>query len=394
VGHAALIPLRIDESSDPSAEFGSYSTELLLFRSAVDCAENGVVITAQTSGAGLPIVAYANPSFLAFADISADGWDEHLAREAQDWLTSPPNGNPLWQSLLESHGDGGVYTTDVETVSEDGSRKTLRLRSAPVCVGSAETTHRVGVVSDVTLQSDLADVAARNERLASIGLLAAGIAHEINNPIGSALLAAETVLTMLDSPESGPDVAACLRNIVTSMDRCGRIVRTLLRYSHEEPTERQACSISDVAKQSMELARPYAERYGATLQLEVDPDVPLVPMNPLEIELVLVNLVRNAVEAGKGSVVISIRTETTETGVRATVADNGCGMNREQLAHAFDPLYTTRRELGGSGLGMSIAQGIVQGHQGRMEVHSQVGQGTTVAIDLPRGGDPSLNESS
>ena len=140
----------------------------------------------------------------------------------------------------------------------------------------------------------------RNERLAGIGLLAAGIAHEINNPAGAALLAAETALAIMDSPDSGPQVAACLRNIVTSMDRCGRIVRTLLRYSREQPAERQACSINDVAKQALELARPYAEQHGAELRLELDSEAPLAPMNPLEIELVLVNLVRNAVEAGGG----------------------------------------------------------------------------------------------
>ena len=167
------------------------------------------------------------------------------------------------------------------------------------------------------------------------------------------------------------------------MDRCGRIVRTLLRYTRQEPTEKQACNINDVAEQSVELARPYGESHGAELRLDLDPAVPLVPMNPLEIELVLVNVIRNAVEAGGGSVVIAIRTLRTEGGVRVEVRDNGRGMNDEQLAHVFDPLYTTRRQAGGSGLGMSIALGIVQGHEGHMEVRSQPGKGTTVTIDLP-----------
>jgi two-component system, NtrC family, sensor histidine kinase HydH len=230
---------------------------------------------------------------------------------------------------------------------------------------------------------EMEEIVRRNERLACIGLLAAGTAHKTNNPAGSALLAAETALAIMDSPDSGPQVAACLRNIVTSMDRCGRIVRTLLRYSREESAEKQACSINDVAKQAQELARPYSERYGAVLHLELDPDVPLTPMNPLEIELVLVNLIRNAVEAGAGCVAVTIRTSRTEGGVRVAVGDNGCGMGREQLSHVFDPLYTTRRQAGGSGLGMSIALGIVKGHEGRMEVQSQPGTGTTVTIDLP-----------
>ncbi len=167
------------------------------------------------------------------------------------------------------------------------------------------------------------------------------------------------------------------------MDRCGRIVRTLLRYSRQEPTERQACSLNDVVEQAVELARPYAESHGAELRMELDPGVPLAPMNPLEIELVLVNLIRNAIEAGRGSATVSVHTARSETHVRAAVGDNGCGMNEEQLAHVLDPLYTTRRQAGGSGLGMSIAHGIVQAHAGRMEVRSRPGAGTTVIVELP-----------
>jgi len=220
------------------------------------------------------------------------------------------------------------------------------------------------------------------ERLASLGLLAAGIAHEINNPLGSALLAAETAMAIKDSPNSGEQVSACLRNIITSMDRCGRIVRTLLRYTREEPLERQACSINDVVEQALELAGPYVEQCGAELHMQCDSDVPLAPMNPLEIELVLVNLIRNAVEAGRSRAVV-VRTERIAEGVRVAVADDGCGMSEEQLARIFDPLYTTRRKSGGSGLGMNIAYGIVCGHGGRMDVRSRPGEGTTVTIDLP-----------
>ena len=122
---------------------------------------------------------------------------------------------------------------------------------------------------------------------------------------------------------------------------------------------------------------------GASLRLDTDPSLPLAPMNPLEIELVLLNLIRNAVEAGEGHVAISVGTMPCANGVRVAVRDNGRGMNKEQASHIFDPLFTTRRRQGGSGLGMSIALGIVEAHQGHMEVVSQEGKGTTVTIDLP-----------
>lgn len=234
---------------------------------------------------------------------------------------------------------------------------------------------------------DLDEAARRNERLASVGLLAVGIAHEINNPLGSALLAAETALAINGSPGSDEHVAACLQNIVTSLDRCGRIVRTLLRYSREEPAEKQACSLNDVAEQALDLARPYLNPARAELRLDLDSSLPLAPMNPLEIELVLLNLIRNAAEAGDGKVLITIATLPIADAVRVVVSDNGRGMNKEQISHVFDPLFTTRRRQGGSGVGMSIALGIVQEHNGRMEVSSEEGTGTTIAIDLPVASD-------
>jgi two-component system, NtrC family, sensor kinase len=222
----------------------------------------------------------------------------------------------------------------------------------------------------------------RSERLAGIGLLTAGIAHEINNPIGSARLAAETALAVKDLSGTGKQVTACLENIVVSMDRCSRIVRTLLRYCRDEPPEKAPCSINDVAKRAAEAARPYAERQKLAIGLECDPDVPPAPMNPLEIELVLVNLLRNALAAG-GSGEVLLRTGRYDGVVRASVCDNGRGMSRLQLKHAFDPLYTTRTSSGGCGLGLSIARRIIQRHQGRITLSSREGKGTLVTVDLP-----------
>lgn len=382
MGHAALFPIRVDGPSGELHHSAHVPFELRLFRRAADCMDDGVVITAQPAEAGEPPVLYVNPAFTTLSR----GTLGNAARQSID--TASPSDlvlgdHPLGRSLRESHQSDGVYQTDVVATEQNGCRVVLQVRSEPICSDTGQITHRVAIVRDITQQSALEEVARRNERLACVGLLAAGIAHEINNPTGAALLAAETALALMDNPDAKPQVTACLQNVVTSMDRCGRIVRTLLRYSREEASEKQACGINDVVKEALELARPCAERLGAELRSELDSNVPLVVMNPLEIELVLINLVRNAVEAGGGDVIVSIRTGRSENGVHIVVSDTGCGMSQAELSRVFDPLFTTRRHLGGTGLGMSIAQGIVQGHQGRMEVQSQPGMGTTVTIDLP-----------
>jgi signal transduction histidine kinase len=376
VGHAALINLRVDGSDDGPGSYAKVCPGSALLRQAVECLEDAVAITAQPSENHAIQVVFGNAAFHAL--VNCPDSDENNTIQGDNG-----NDDPIWASLIASHQTDGVYTADIERQAGADGRMLLHLRSEPAYDESGQITYRVAIFHDGTKKANLEEMVCRNKHLASIGLLAAGIAHEINNPTGSALLAAETALALKDTPNSTDHVTACLQNIVTSMDRCGRIVRTLLRYSRQEPTERQACSINDVAEQSLNLTRPYAASHRADLRLDMDSSVPLAPMNPLEIELVLVNLIRNAIEAGGRDTVISVATQSGENSVRVTVRDNGRGMSKEQIARAFDPLYTTRRDQGGSGLGMSIAHSIVLAHKGQMEVESQEGKGTTVTIDLP-----------
>ncbi|MCE5266641.1 MAG: ATP-binding protein [Planctomycetaceae bacterium] len=351
---------------------GQPPAELRLLTEVLDTLQDPVAVTEPPTEGSPPRLLYANQAFLRLCpnDVRPD-----RATIANDVLA---------ESLAESHRHQGVYTADVVCPTANTMRAVLRLRSEPVCDETGRIIRRIAVFHDATTERNLEEALRRNERLASIGLLGAAIAHEINNPAGSALLAAETGLRLLDTPGASDRLRVCFKNIVASMDRCGKIVRTLLRYSRQEPTERQACRLNDVVEQAVELARPYAESRCAQLHLTLDPNLPLAPMNPLEIELVLINLIRNAAEAGgREGVKISIHTTFTDQHVKAAITDDGCGMNEEQLAHVFEFLYTTRRQVGGSGIGLGIAQGIVQAHAGRIQVHSRPDNGTTVIVELP-----------
>lgn len=381
MGQSARNNLRLDGASTGNGPHARFPTEILMLSRAVECIDDGVVITAQASGGRPPWVVFANPAFHALSDcVKQDGQTGEIRSPAAEDDFS--NDDPIWKSLTESHQCDGVCSTQIVCHDKVGSPMLLHLQSVPIQDETGQITHRIAIFHDRTEASNLEESIRRNERLACVGLLAAGIAHEINNPIGSALLAAETALAINDSA-GGEPLAACLRNIVTSLDRCGRIVKTLLRYTRHEPSEKQACNINDVVEQALDLARPYGTAHGADMRLNLDPHVPLAPMNPLEIELVLVNLIRNAIEAGGGNVTVAVDTLPTDGGVRVVVRDSGRGMTKEQLAHAFDPLYTTKRNRGGSGIGMTIAYGIVQAHEGCMEVKSEEDKGTTVIIDLP-----------
>lgn len=223
----------------------------------------------------------------------------------------------------------------------------------------------------------------RQERLASIGTLAAGIAHEINNPVGASLLAAETALELIDAPSCRAHLRESLENIIDAMDRCGQIVRNTLKFSRDESGERTVCDINRIARRSLDLVRVAAERSRAGLRLLLDESLPPVVANQLELELVLVNLINNAIQSRNESVLIEIETQGIDDGIRIIVRDDGPGMNEEQRRHAFDPFYTTKRHSGGTGLGLSIVHGIIEDHDGEIDILSQPGEGTAVRITIP-----------
>ncbi len=228
-----------------------------------------------------------------------------------------------------------------------------------------------------------------SERLASLGTLAAGVAHEINNPVGMILLTAQNALRAVSDPAV---VERALREIEGHSHRCGRIVKSLLQFARQEPNDRWAEDLNRLVARAVDLTRRYADEHGAVVTTRCPPGLPAVTVNPLEIEQVFVNLIRNAVEAGDEGVRVLVATEKTPAGVRAIVQDNGRGMTHEQRKRVFDPFYTTRRHKGGAGLGMSIVHGIIAAHGGTIDVESELGYGTLVTIELP-GEAPSPKEA-
>jgi signal transduction histidine kinase len=220
----------------------------------------------------------------------------------------------------------------------------------------------------------------RSERLASIGTLASGIAHEINNPLGMIQLVAETALRFTDDPERVEDM---LGQIISDVTRCSHIVKSILRFAKEQPSEKWTTDLNDIIRRSLDLTREYATRHGVTAMEQLCEDLPPVLANPTELELVFVNLISNAVNACEPGGSVRLDTEQTGDRVRAVVRDDGCGMAEEHVERVFEPFYTTRLEQGGTGLGLSTCHGIVADHAGEIAIESKERQGTTVIIELP-----------
>ncbi|MCB0323252.1 MAG: PAS domain S-box protein [Bdellovibrionales bacterium] len=227
----------------------------------------------------------------------------------------------------------------------------------------------------------------RSERMASIGALAAGIAHEINNPVGAILLCAENALEMADPSLDRAGAIALLNRtcnkIIGNAKRCALIVKGVLQFAKAERSERWAHELTPIIQGAVRLVHELLDVDGCQIELCLAPNLPLVFVNPLEVEQVVINLIKNSLEAGSTRVQIRAAKQENAPRLRIEVEDNGRGITVEAQKHVFDPFYTRRQHLGGTGLGLSIVHGIIEQHGGEISIASAPGGGTCFLITLP-----------
>ncbi len=223
------------------------------------------------------------------------------------------------------------------------------------------------------------------QRLAAVGTLAAGIAHDINNPLGGMMNAVRALARDDLGPEKRKEY---LELVEDGLDRVAHTVQRVLQFSPHQVAPR-ACDLAAVADRALALGRHRVEGAGAAVRVEMEPGGLPVFGDPYELQQAVLNLVVNAADAvaatGRGSGNVVIRGERQGTDIRLSVEDDGVGMTEEQAAKAFDLFFTTKGVGEGTGLGLSIVHTIVSSHGGRVELRSTPGAGTTATIVLPAG---------
>jgi len=223
-----------------------------------------------------------------------------------------------------------------------------------------------------------------SERLASVGTLAAGIAHEINNPVGSILAAAQLAQVLEAEGEDRSTIDRALSDIIREAKRCGGIVRSVLQFARDERTEKWDCRLEDILQRSVRLADTLARTEGAEIELHLPTDAVWVHVNPIQIEQAMLNLIRNALEAGGTHLQIRLSTDEDQGFALVRVEDDGSGIPEADRGRIFEPFYTTRRESGGTGLGLSVVHGIASEHRGQLRIEANEAGGVAALIELPR----------
>jgi len=233
----------------------------------------------------------------------------------------------------------------------------------------------------------------RSQRLASVGTLAAGIAHQVNNPIAAILASAQYALARAkaDGKLAAADVQlAALREIADEARRCGRIVRSMLQFARNEPTEKMPEDAVEIAARVCRQCESYAAERGGSIAFRAPqrarPGEFTVVASWLELEQALLNLVRNSLECREAGVRVEVAVARFGELVRISVGDDGPGIDEAALAHVFDPFFTTRLREGGTGLGLSVAHGVALDHGGDLRVESAPGKGTRFWLELPLAG--------
>ena len=242
------------------------------------------------------------------------------------------------------------------------------------------TTGRLIIVDDITERVRLEDQLVENDKLTSVGLLAAGVAHEVNTP-----LAVISSYSQLLRKQIGSDDARIklMDKIINQTFRASEIVNNLLSFSRTNATEFVELDVHQVIAETVSLLDHQLKSAGIRLEREFSAQAPLAFGNAGKLQQVFLNLILNSKDAMPGGGTLRLRTDTSEAKLQVWIEDTGVGIKEADIKKIYDPFFTTKEIGKGTGLGLSVTYGIVQEHGGDISVESRPGQGTSFRLELP-----------
>jgi len=292
---------------------------------------------------------------------------------------------PSQKAIDEVVKRGGWFEMDYRIRHANGSWRLINDRGFCERDESGEAVRIMGIMSDVTEAREGEQRLQRAERLAALGGLAAGAAHEINNPLAAIALAAQ----MMQEHDQLPDeVREDVRVIERQASRAGEVIDRMLVFARRKEGERNAVDLNALIRDVLRSRQYMQETHGIKLDSDLLDILPMVWADAGQIERTLLNLVVNAEraldEVPEGERLLTVVTRESRIGAAVEISDNGPGIPVDVLPRIFDPFFTTREVGEGTGLGLSMSYSIAQSHEGDLSVETRPNRGTTFTLDLPR----------
>jgi two-component system, NtrC family, sensor kinase len=302
-----------------------------------------------------------------------------------DLFLSP---NECEDLVRDVRSEGFVKDRECHFIEKNGSELHALLSATVRKDQSGRVRSYEGIAKDITARVHMERQLQRADKLASLGQISTGIAHEINNPLG--IMLGYTQLLLRDH-HSGSQTYDDLKTIEKHARNCKTIVEDLLKFARGARTVKALVDVNECLTEVGSLLSHQFELDNISLQSDLDPSVPQIIADAEKLKQVFMNLLMNAKQAisRNGHITVTTAIDNSRDKIKISIEDSGCGIPQELIYKIFDPFFTTKPVGEGTGLGLSVSYGIIQDHSGRVEVESRPGKGTKFVITLPVEGEPS-----
>jgi PAS domain S-box-containing protein len=345
--------------------------DLLRFSQVVHYTINPIQITDDRKR-----MVYVNP---AFEKISGYTRNELIGQDPKI-LSSGKHPKAFWKKMWETISSGQVWMGEVENRHKDGDPLFTQLLISPIVDPEGRVVGYLGAHRDITAQKQLEQQLIHTQKMESMGTLAAGIAHEVGNPLTSISSIVQVLLRTINDPFAREKL-----NLVQSqVSRINKIIRDLVDFSRPSNYQLKPTDVVKTLQESIEIVRMGKKAKQVVFTQEILQPVPLLHLVPDQLSQVFINILLNAVDAmdGKpGSVNSAV--DVNGESVHITISDTGSGIRPEHMSKIFEPFFTTKKVGEGTGLGLWVSYGIVKSFQGDITIKSTRGVGTSFCVSLP-----------
>jgi PAS domain S-box-containing protein len=345
--------------------------DLLRFSNVVHYTVNPIQIT-DAQGK----MVYVNPAFERASGFTK----EELIGRNPSMISSKKYSPEFWERVWAAISAGKVWNGEIENRRKNGQPLYTQLLISPIIEAEGKVVGYLGSHRDITEQRQLEQQLMHSQKMESIGTLAAGIAHEVGNPLTSISSIVQVLMRTIDDDFARDKLAL----VQSQVHRITKIIRDLVDFSRPSNFQVQPTDVVKGLTEAVEIVKMGKKAKDVTFVTHIRRQIPLLSLVPDQIAQVFINILLNAVDASQGKHgTITSEVERDDVAVRVTITDDGTGIAPENIVKVFEPFFTTKRVGEGTGLGLWVSYGIVRSLRGDITVSSTWGEGTSFTIILP-----------